>query len=196
MDKWAIFEPEVGPSDRHNSSRVMFVGKPVHERWLYNCLPDPKDKSICWNRYNFLRLSKSSVQRPRKCVGSAGACLFIKWSSPRHSPKCSLGILFTPHIVCTLEQIKWHLLIHHGLFPEGLIIAFTAYKILLCLILLALSFFHPICQWAFVPCGSVYQHFSLPLLNTAPVSEVLSLGKAGGTTFTWQAGELEENINK
>lgn len=114
-----------------------------------------------------------------------------------HLLKCILGILFTPHFVCALKQIKWHLLIHCGLFPEGLIIAFTAYKILLCLILSSLHFFfYPICQWAFVPCGSAYQHFTLPFLNKAPVFEVLSLGKAVGKTFTGQVGKLEEKINK
>ena len=41
-----------------------------------------------------------------------------------------------------------------------------------------LHFFLPICQWAFVPCGSAYQHLTLPLLKTALVSEVLLLGKA------------------
>lgn len=42
--------------------------------------------------------------------------------------------------VCALQRIKWHLLTHGGLFTEGLVIALTSYKILLCLILLALSF--------------------------------------------------------
>lgn len=38
---------------------------------------------------------------------------------------------------------------------------------------------------------SAYQHFTLPPLKTAPVSVVLSLGKAVGTIRTGQVGELE-----
>lgn len=101
-------------------------------------------------------------------------------------PPCALGILFTPHIVCVL-------LICGGLLTEGRAIALTAYKILLYLILSALFFFSSHLSVGFCAQGSAHQHFTLPPLKTAPVSEVPSLGKAVGTICTGQVGELKEN---
>lgn len=101
-------------------------------------------------------------------------------------PTCVLGILFTPHIVCAL-------LICSGLLTEGHVIALTAYKILLYLILSALSFSSSHLSVGFCVQGSAHQHFTLSPLKTAPVSEVLSLGKAVGTICTGQVGELKEN---
>ena len=89
---------------------------------------------------------------------------------------------------CALQQIKWHLLTQGGLFTEGLVIAFTAYPVLLCLILLALSFLSSHLSVGFCAPWVRISTLLLPL-KTATVSDVLSLGKAVGAVCTGQVGE-------
>lgn len=98
---------------------------------------------------------------------------------------CPGHFVYPSHCLCLINI--------GGLLTEGCVIALTAYKTLLYLILSALSFFSSHLSVGFCAQGSAHQHFTLPPLKTASLSEVLSLGKAVGRICTGQGGELKEN---